>query len=181
VTRERYLGLVAALVVGGLLGGLLSGAIMNYAPAGPVADPVIPPRRTDTMDVLKTRRLILVDDDGRVLAELGAHDTRNPDSQVTQRDSTPILRFFDSEGRDRVWLGINAAEEGGVVILGNRGLRTRRPGILAPACGDKWGMVAWLGVPLPHGHSRSHDVKVSFPGGGWSPWECQRRFGLGHW
>jgi hypothetical protein len=119
VTRERYLGLVAALVVGGLLGGLLSGAVMNYAPASPADYPV--PRRSgmfnprqdefsrDPPETICAKRFVIVDDKGRERG-LWSEGTFSLRSQGCPQGEGSRIHFRVLDGGADMWIEAEADE-----------------------------------------------------------------------
>ena len=97
MTRNYLMGLLS-----GFVGGLLGAYVLGHTPPGGPAAPLgvsssAAPQRSDTLTV---RRLQLVDEGGHARAEL-----------AFSREGGPGLFFYDSDGRNRLVLGLYAPAE----------------------------------------------------------------------
>ena len=89
-------------MLSGFLGGLLGAYLLGHAQRGDSAAVRVasPPSAAQLQDTLSVRRLRLVDETGRARAEL-----------AFSQDGGPGLFFYDTEGRNRLVLGLYAPAE----------------------------------------------------------------------
>ena len=89
-------------MLSGFLGGLLGAYLLGHAQRGDSAAVMVasPPSAAQLRDTLSVRRLRLVDETGRARAEL-----------AFSQDGGPGLFFYDTEGRNRLVLGLYAPAE----------------------------------------------------------------------